>query len=261
MQMDRHIDLALQALDKGVCRFRQQEVGHVLDADRVRTHLDQLLCQLDEVVLIMNGADGITQRRLTDATVLLRITNRCFQVSRIVQRVKNTDDVNAVFNGLAAELLHHIVRIVLVAQNVLAAEEHLQFRIGQRLAQRSQTIPGIFIQKAQAGIEGGAAPDLQRPVADGVQNFAGGQHILDAHARGSQRLVRIAQNGIGNLKFGHGSTPSRMTLGEQREEHARGNCGTDHARHIGAHGMHEQEILRVFLLTNHLRHARSHRHG
>ena len=58
------------------------------------------------------------------------------------------------------EVLHHVVGIVLVAQDVLAAEQHLQLGVGQALAQLAQALPGVFVQKAQAGVEGGAAPAL-----------------------------------------------------------------------------------------------------
>ena len=59
------------------------------------------------------------------AAVLLGELDGGFQVAHIVQRIENTDDIDAVFNGLAAELLHHVVGIVLVAQDVLAPEQHL----------------------------------------------------------------------------------------------------------------------------------------
>ena len=39
-----------------------------------------------------------------------------------------------------------------------------------------------------------------------------------------------------------------------RPEHTGGNGRADHARHIGGHGMHEQEIAGVFLLTDRLHH-------
>ena len=39
------------------------------------------------------------------------------------------------------------------------------------------------------------------------------------------------------------------------------DCGTDHAGHVGAHGVHQQEVLRVILGTFHLRNTCGHRHG
>ena len=47
-----------------------------------------------------------------------------------------------------------------VTQQVLPAQQHLQARVGQRGAQLAQAFPRVFVQKAHAGIEGGAAPAL-----------------------------------------------------------------------------------------------------
>ena len=67
-------------------------------------------------------------------------------------------------------------------------------------AQLAQPLPRILIQKTQAGVERGAAPTLERVVADRVENFAGGEHLFERHARGSLRLVRVAQDGVGDEK-------------------------------------------------------------
>ena len=44
--------------------------------------------------------------------------------------------------------------------------------------------------------------------------------------------------------------------GEQRDEPARRNRGADDARHVRAHGVHQQEVARIFLLADILRNAR-----
>ena len=59
------------------------------------------------------------------------------------------------------------------------------------------------MQEAQAGVKRGAAPALQRVVADFIQDFARGQHIVQAHARGGLGLMRVAQDGIHNQNFCH----------------------------------------------------------
>ena len=92
---------------------------------------------------------------------------------------------------------------MLVAEDVLAAEEHLQLGVGQGFAELSQTIPGIFVEKTQAGVKRCAAPDFQRPVPDGIEHFAGRKHVLNAHARRRLGLMRIAEDGICNEEFTH----------------------------------------------------------
>ena len=72
--------------------------------------------------------------------------------------------------------------------------------MGQVGAQLAQPLPRVLVQKAQAGVERGAAPAFERIVADRVEHFAGREHLLERHARGGLRLVRVAQDGIGDEK-------------------------------------------------------------
>ena len=200
VQVDGDADGFLQSLHQGIGVHRQQEVGHVLDADHVRAHLLQLLGQLHEVGLVVDGGHGIAEGGLHLSAVFLGGLDGLLQIAHVVESVENADDVDAVFDGLAAEGVHHVVGVVLVAQNVLAAEEHLQLGVRQVGAQLTQPLPRILVQKAQAGVERGAAPALKRVISDRVENFAGGEHLLERHARGSLRLVCIAQDGVGDEK-------------------------------------------------------------
>ena len=63
---------------------------------------------------------------------------------RVVQRVENTQDVNAVGNGLLHKILDGVVRVMAVAQHVLAAEQHLQ-QFGISL--RAGGGPTVLVQK------------------------------------------------------------------------------------------------------------------
>ena len=198
VQVDGHGHGLLQLLDQLVSVHGQQQVGHVLNADDVSAHLLQLLGHLDEVLLGVDGGDGVGQGAFHHAAILLGGLDGLLQIAHVVQSVENSDDVNAVLDGLAAESVHHVVGVVLVAQNVLAAEEHLQLGVGQSSLQLAQTLPGIFVQETHAGVKGGAAPALQRVVADGVQDLAGGEHVLHAHTGGGLRLVGVTQDGVGD---------------------------------------------------------------
>ena len=97
------------------------------------------------------------------------LTDGPFEIADIVQRVEDAEDVDAIRRRPFDELFQHVIGIVPIADEVLAAEQHLQLGVGHRGTQGAQPFPGIFFEKAQARIEGGAAPDLQRPIADGVQ--------------------------------------------------------------------------------------------
>ena len=108
------------------------------------------------------------------------------QVAQVVEGVEDAEHVHAVLRRLLHEGFDHIIGIVAVAEQVLPAQQHLQAGVGQRLAQLAQPLPGVLLEEAQAGVVGRPAPALQRPVADGVELVADGQHVLGAHAGGDQ---------------------------------------------------------------------------
>ena len=56
-----------------------------------------------------------------------------------------------------------------VAQHVLAAEQHLQLRVGALLSDRAESVPRILIQETQAGVKRRAAPALEGMKANLVQ--------------------------------------------------------------------------------------------
>ena len=88
-----------------------------------------------------------------------------------------------------------------VSQHILAAEQHLQLGMRAMLADGAQTLPWIFIQKAQAGVISRAAPAFQRMIADLIQLFQNRQHIADRHPGGNQGLVRVTKYHFGNSNF------------------------------------------------------------
>ena len=111
VQMHQGIALEgfLQLLDQGIGLEGQKQVGHVLDADVIRAHLFQLNSQIHEVILGVDGALGIAQGYLADAVVLLGGLDGGLQVAGVVQRVKDADYVDAVFDRQAHKLIHDVV--------------------------------------------------------------------------------------------------------------------------------------------------------
>jgi hypothetical protein len=55
---------------------------------------------------------------------------------RVVQGVEDAEHVHAVLGGLVDEAVDDAVFVVAVAEQVLAAQQHLQARIGQQLGGR-----------------------------------------------------------------------------------------------------------------------------
>ena len=98
------------------------------------------------------------------------------------------------------EVADHIVGVVGVADAVGAAQQHLQQQVGHPLAQQRQPLPGILGQEPHGDVEGGAAPAFEREKlrqAAGV-GVGAGDEVVGAHARGEQRLRRVAHGRVGD---------------------------------------------------------------
>ncbi len=85
---------------------------------------------------------------------------------------------------------------------------------------------GIFLEEPHRRVERRAAPHLEaeqvrQPVGDRVGD---GQHVVGAHARGEQRLVRVAHRRVGDQQPLLVADPLRELLGPELEQllpHAR----------------------------------------
>ncbi len=121
------------------------------------------------------------------------LTDGSVHVADVVQGVEDAEDVDAVCGRPFDEPFQHVVGIMPIADEVLPAQQHLQFGVGHGGPQRAEPFPGILFEEAQAGVEGGAAPDFERPIADGVELLGDGQHVLGPHAGRQERLMAVAQ--------------------------------------------------------------------
>ena len=189
----------LELLDQVIAGIGGQQTGHILDADRVGAHLLEGLGVGGEILVVVHRGQGVADAALYMRALLVGRLDRGLQVARIVQRIKDTQNVDAICNGLLYKIFNRVIRIRTIAQHILAAEEHLQFLVGQFLAQDPQTLPRILIQKADAGIEGRAAPALDREVVDLIHFGQDGTHLIHRHTGGQQRLMGVAQHHLGNL--------------------------------------------------------------
>ena len=201
---DGQIDRVLDRADEVIGGLRAHDAGHVLDADRAHAHGDQLLDDLDVLLARVDGAGGVGNGAGSDRAGLDRLLDRHLEVVGIVQGVEDTDDVDAVANTGTHETAHDIVGIVLVAQNVLAAQQHLQLGVGHGGADAAQALPGVLVQIAEADVKGSAAPALHGVEARLVDRPQDRLELLIAHSGGDQGLTGIAQNGFGKLYFFHG---------------------------------------------------------
>ncbi|CAM5307517.1 hypothetical protein SSTU70S_05481 [Stutzerimonas stutzeri] len=210
VRVHHHVQLRqrlLQRLDQRAGGVRREQAGHVLDGDGVDAHRRHLARLLDEGVDGVHGAGGVGDGALGVLAGLLHRTDGGLQVTHVVHRIEDAEHVDAVLRRLGDEGFDHVVAVVAVAEQVLPAQQHLQAGIGQRGLELAQTLPRVFLEEAHAGVERGAAPDFQRPVADAVELVADRQHVFGAHA-GRQQRLGVTQDGVGNADFllsSHGS--------------------------------------------------------
>ena len=119
------------------------------------------LCQIDKVGYVVHRAGGIADSTLRHVCRLFHGLDGNTQIAQIVHRVEDAEYVYAVVGGFLDKRPHHIIGVVAVAEQVLAAQQHLDAAVRQRLAQFLQTFPRIFLEVAHASVEGGATPGLQ----------------------------------------------------------------------------------------------------
>ncbi len=151
----------------------------------------------------MHFARGVRKRRFNRAAVLFGALYGLAHVARVVERVENTDYIYAVLYRHFAEFVYHVVGVMLVAEQVLTAKQHLQFGVGQRFSEFAQSFPRVFVEITQARVEGCTAPSFERVVTYFIQLLARGKHFVYRHARCGLRLVRVAQYCFHDFDFCH----------------------------------------------------------
>ena len=148
------------ALDDVIGGLRLEQRRHVFQADRVAAQLDQALGHLDKGFGGVQGADGVANGALGVLAVAAHGLHRLADVANVVERIKDAKHIHAVLSRLVDKTVHHTVFVMAVAEQVLAAQQHLQARVGQQGAEGAQALPRVFIEKSDAGVKGGAAPAL-----------------------------------------------------------------------------------------------------
>ena len=125
--------------------------------------------------------------------------NSSLQIADIVERIKNTHNINAVINRFFNKVVDNVIGIVAGSKHVLAAEKHLKFCVGHSFADDAQTFPGIFIQEAQAGVKGCPAPYFSGIKTNLIHSGKDWEHFVCTHTGGNQGLMRVAQNSFRNF--------------------------------------------------------------
>ena len=186
-------------------RVRLAQPGHVFDGQHVRAHALQFARHLHviiERILVaarIQDVARVTDRGLADLAGLAHGLHGDLHVRKPVQRVEDAENIDALRGGLADESLDSIVRISGIAYGVRRTQQHLETNVRNGFAQLAQPQPRIFVQEAHGHVEGRPAPHLQAvEVVQPVRHEVGdAQHVIGTHARGQQRLMRVAECGVG----------------------------------------------------------------
>ncbi len=207
VHVDRKADLFLERTHHLLSAERRQHPRHVLDADRVCAEVLEHVRVLEVGVERVHRAHRVGDGALEVPAAFLDGLGRDLDVARVVQRIEHAEDVDTVALRRMHETAHDVVAVVPVADEVLPAKEHLQRRLGDVALDDAQPVPGILVEKPQRRVERGAAPDLERPVADRVHLGKDRQHVGHLHARRPQRLMGVTEGGVGYVERSHGTIP------------------------------------------------------
>ena len=175
-----------------------ENAGHILDGQGLGAHVFDLLRQIDPHFQRVHRAGGIGNGALGMLADLPHRLECGLQVAGVIHRVEDAEHIHPVGRRALDELLHHVISIVPIAQQILTAQQHLLAGIGHGFFQLTDTLPRIFSQIANTGVEGRATPGFDRPEADLVQLAGDRQHVFKTHAGSEDGLVRIAQDDVGD---------------------------------------------------------------
>ena len=215
---------SFSALHQRGGRPRPADAGHVLDAEDVHAGLLELLREVDVVLervlaRAVEQVAGVADRAFAERAGLEHGVDRHAHVLDPVERIEDAEEVDAALAVDAArclldEVAHDVVGVVGVADRVRGAQQHLEQHVGHRFAQLVQPLPRVFLEEAHGDVEGGAAPAFQREQLRRQARVGGrdAHHVGRAHARGEQRLVRVAHRRVGEQHPRLGEHPLRELL-------------------------------------------------
>ena len=122
-------------------------------------------------------------------------------VARVVHRIEDPEDVHAVLGRLLHEPVNDLVVVMAVTKQVLAAQQHLQTRVREQLAEGPQAHPRVFVEESDTAVVSCSAPALDRPVAGGVDIGARLDHVLHGHPGCHQALMTVPEHKFGDANF------------------------------------------------------------
>ena len=208
MHINRQLDILPQRRNQIKALLGRHNARHILDTQRMAAHFLNLHAQRNEHLKVMDRADRIADAALCMPARLTAFVHCNLNVAHVIQRVKNADDIHAVFYAFAYKATHGIIGIVMVTQQILAAQQHLQFGVFHVRLNFAQALPRILVQITQTAVERCSSPAFDRMIAGLIHLVQHGFKVLKRHTGRDQRLLRITQHGFGDMHLFHGICPS-----------------------------------------------------
>ena len=167
VEVDRNADLLLERVNELLRRVRLQQTGHILDAEQVRAAMLQLLGELDVIIeriavaLRVENVARVAHGGFEQLALVQHLVHCDLHAGDPVERVEHAEHVDAAARALAHEGADNVVREVCVADEVAAAQEHLERDVGDMLPQLVEALPRGLMQEAVSDVEGRAAPHFE----------------------------------------------------------------------------------------------------
>ena len=203
VNVDRNADILLESGDEVEALLRTHNTGHILDAERVTAHLLDLFAKGDKHLEVMDRTERIADTALRMTAGLDALVHRSLDVAQVVERVEDTDDIHAVLDALAHEAAHGIIRIMMVAEQILTAQQHLQLGIFHVRFDVAEPLPRVLVQISQTTVKCRTAPTFNGVVACLIHVIKNTLKVGKRHTGRDQRLLRIAQHGLGDVYLFH----------------------------------------------------------
>ena len=160
----------------------------------------QIVIERELCFMLARQIAGITDRGLTHGAGLLNRLHGHIHILRPIEGIEDAENIDARIRGAFHKILHHIVRIVRVADRIRGAQQHLQRDIRRRFAKQLQPPPWVFFQEAHGDVKSRATPAFQRKEIGQTPRIMGCglNHVVSPHARRQKRLMRVAHGRVGN---------------------------------------------------------------
>mmetsp|Transcript_11997 Transcript_11997/g.20268 ORF Transcript_11997/g.20268 Transcript_11997/m.20268 type:complete len:324 (-) Transcript_11997:668-1639(-) len=185
-------------------RRRFKEARHVFDAQHMDLRIDELPCKLEVVIerelrlSRVGDISGIRDSCLNHTTRSTYSVHSQLQVVQVVERVEHPKHVHPVFDRHVTEFENRVVRVICVADGICAPQKHLEWDVRYFLPHLYEPFPRALLEEAQAHVESGTAPILDR--VHGCQRMcccrSNGEDVLCANACCKERLMCISPGGI-----------------------------------------------------------------